>query len=168
MYQGNFRAQGLPVEKGVADPDYLCFMAYLTHLLAYLYINRPDVTRVNFRVAKKEKVTRRVEEFFECYKRRAIRPLANLAGDFEAMDAKAVEGLNAADMLLWHLQRHYAGTLRRHDEYRLALIGETPGTIYEYSGEDMEAMGSRLVVRALDAKAKQDAGKPKKVYKAAS
>lgn len=137
------------VPLGLDEPDYLCFIAYATILLAEVHRRYPVADRVNFVVSSKQKVTDRLSLFVEDMKQLLG---ANVHPELAPMLGKLVPGsmedqipLQAADLLGWHMQRYYARTLERVDESRLwMLTKERDGHTHEWQRPELEQLAERL------------------------
>jgi hypothetical protein len=155
--QQKFKGHNLKLPRGLDQPDYLCYVGYLQRLLIHIYNTRPEATRVDFVVAKNGKLTRYLEEFQRDVKDLVGPPLDQLVGTFTPGSMPYEPGIQAADFLLWHMQRYFARTMSLRHEFNLALLGDTSGVLQEYSEADMQVLGERLVTRALESKTAQDA-----------
>jgi hypothetical protein len=110
------RKRDIPV--GLDEPDYFCFLAYASFVLAEVYKRHPDVKKINFMVSKKNGVTEHYRDFADTMKRYfdQYQPeLSALVGDLIPVSMEEFLPLQAADVLCWHLQRYYAEKGRYRD-----------------------------------------------------
>jgi hypothetical protein len=133
----------LPV--GIDEPDYFCFMAYATAAVGQVVAWYPDAKRVDFVVSKKGKITTRLKSFHEEMKRIIDPPYRDLIGELKPATMEERIPLQAADLLLWHMQRHYAKTLDQVDQRRLGiLVEDLKGNPHEWTRSELGQMTSRL------------------------
>jgi hypothetical protein len=110
------------------QPDLMAFIAYVAITLLHLTRERLlPVTRVDFLVERKNKVTHQLEESVAAartYLKTSKWPeLSPLVGTMRRGGKEDME-LQAADVFLWHLQRHYSENRSRRDSRRLFRIAE--------------------------------------------
>ena len=143
------REHGVRPRIGIDEPDYFCYLAYALYVLKEVQHLYPEARRIDFVVSKKNKITNHVKEFHDVLRELIGPPLDSLVGELIPGSMEDRLPLQAADVLCWHLQRHYAaqvtGKPDRIDEHRLKLLGETQGHLHEYSLADMEKFFERLI-----------------------
>jgi hypothetical protein len=136
------------VPTGLDEPDYFCFVAYASFMLAEVYRRYPEAERVNFIVSKKHIVTQRLQEFYEVMKKyfQQNHPeLFPLFGDLLPGDMEIQLPLQAADVLCWHIQKSYAKTFDRVEEGRIALLcNDRDGETHEWERSELETMANNL------------------------
>jgi hypothetical protein len=136
------------VPRGIDEPDYLCFIGYAASMIAQVRKKWPEATRVNFVVSRKKGVTHHIQTFRDELKRFIKPPLQDLVGDLLPASMENVIPLQAADALLWHIQRYCAcgrdqGKMDASDGIHLAYFiqnGELDGTIHAWDRGDLEKM----------------------------
>jgi hypothetical protein len=133
---------------GIDEPDYFCFVAYAKTAIAYINARHPEVKEVDFVVAKKGKLTDRLKYFHEEVKRLLDPPLSDLVGELIPATMETRLPLQAADIVLWHMQRFYANTMDTTDERRLnVLMKDTDGIPHEWKRSDLERFTDSLFKR---------------------
>jgi hypothetical protein len=142
------------VPPGLDEPDYFCHLAFFYMAINDVSKRYPDVEKINFFVAKKNKViTRNLEAFPEQVRSllNAVPPhLSDLMGDILPADPDHFLPLQAADAISWHLQRYYGDKRagREHDrtdEARMwRLLKEQDGQLNEWNREMLEELCSAL------------------------
>jgi hypothetical protein len=142
------RKKQIPV--GLDEPDYLCFLAYASFVLAEVHENYPLATRVNFIVSRKNNVTEHYKDFVETMKQyfEQHQPeLSSLVGDLIPASMEDLLPLQAADVLCWHLQRYYAekGYRDRTIENRgWYLLKERDGHLHTWERSELEEFAVNL------------------------
>jgi Protein of unknown function (DUF3800) len=142
------RKKNIPV--GLDEPDYFCFLAYASFMLAEVYKRHPHAKKVNFIVSKKNKVTEHYQGFVETMKRyfgERQPELSALVGDLIPASMENVLPLQAADVLCWHLQRYYAdkGYRDRTMENRgWYLLKERDGHLHTWERSELEGVARGL------------------------
>jgi len=139
---------GYRYSDNLKEPDYMCFLSYAWSLIVDISERRPDVSRVNFVVSKKQRISH-YYQLFRDEMRSFLLPLApNLAalvGDLVPRSMEDQMALQAADVFCWHLQRHYAKSLTDEDSLNLALLCESSGTGHEWTSQELETFASGIV-----------------------
>jgi hypothetical protein len=123
--------QGFTYGVPLNEPDYMCFLSYAWHLIRDVGQYRPDVTRINFMVAKKQRITHYYKLFkdeLRSFMESDSPQLASLVGDLIPISPEDHLPAQAADVFCWHLQRHYANNLASEDLANLILLSESRGT----------------------------------------
>lgn len=140
------RKKQVPI--GLDEPDYFCFLAYTCYVLAELHKRYPDADRVNFILSRKHKVTQRIIANHDDTKKQVailMPELAPLLGGVFPAPMETKLPLQAADVLLWHLQRYYAKTYDRIDERRIwMLTKERDGYLHEWERSELEDMATKF------------------------
>ena len=139
------------VPAGLDEPDYFCFIAYATFMVAQVWKKYPDAERVDFVVSRNGKITNRIREFHEPMKVFLDPPLLQLVGNLTPASMEESLPLQAADVLCWHLQRYYSKTMDRLDERRLAMLAnDTDGYVHSWEVRDLEQLAERLLARVSE------------------
>jgi hypothetical protein len=140
------RKKQVPI--GLNEPDYICFLAYASHVLKEVHERYRDVERVNFFAAKKKGVSHHLDSFYELMKKyfRQHRPeLFPLFGDLMRGDMEKQLPLQAADTLGWHLQKYYAGTYDQTEGNRIAMLTkDRDGFKHEWKRSELEGIAKRF------------------------
>lgn len=91
-----------------SEPDYLCFLGYAFHVLHAIHGWHPEARRVDFVIARKNKVTDHLRTFHEDLKKHAtvlFPALAPLVGRLIPGEPDDSPALQAADVFCWHVRR---------------------------------------------------------------
>jgi hypothetical protein len=107
-----------PIKKsipiGIDEPDYACYLAFISVVLIRVHAIYPDVDLVNFVVSRKSKQITKglnaVREVTKEFLKRLKPELYPLLGDLIPASPELQLPLQSADLLCWHLQRYYGGT----------------------------------------------------------
>lgn len=156
-FRDDLRADGLKPNFGVKEPDYLCYLAYAFHLLAYVYVEFIDVEKVDFVVAIKQKVTNHILKFHESLRATVavLRPeLLPFVGRVIPEFAKDSPGLQMADLLCWNLRKTYETGVMERDLCRLQTRGARRICCHEHTAEDLAALKTGIMKRLEQDRAK--------------
>jgi hypothetical protein len=130
---------------GIDEPDYFCFMAYATTVVAHVSVAHPDAKRVDFVVSKKGKITSRLKTFHDELRTIIDPELKDLIGELIPATMEERLPLQAADVLCWHFQRFYAKTMDTTDERRLGILTtDTAGYPHTWERGELEEFTERL------------------------
>jgi hypothetical protein len=115
------------IPRGIDQPDYLAFVGYALFTVGQVHKKWPHARKVDFVVERKKGVTEHVREFKDELQKLLDPPLAGLVGELIPASAKDSLPLQAADVLLWHIQRYYAvdedqNKMQVLDQERLGLL----------------------------------------------
>ncbi len=141
------RKKQVPI--GLDEPDYMCYVAYISFILGEVRRKYRDAaTKVNFVLAEKKKVTQHVgalcgpiKDFFE----KNHPELSALLGDVGPGSMVDELPLQAADLLGWHMQKFYSKTYDRLEEGRFAmLVNDRDGFLHTWERRELEAMAKSL------------------------
>jgi hypothetical protein len=128
---------------GLNEPDYFCFIAYAVLVLGEVYKNYPLAERVNFVVSRKETITHHLPGFRDDIRewlKDTYPHLASLVGDLIPASMEEQLPLQGADVLGWHLQRHFANRLDATDYRRLMVLVDASGAMFEWERSHLEEM----------------------------
>jgi hypothetical protein len=139
------------VPVGIDQPDYPCFLAYASFMLAQVSRKWPEATKVNFFIERKKKISHHIMSFREELEEWVEPELRPLVGDLTAVSRDLVLPLQSADALLWHLQRYYASGEKQSrmdptDAIRLAGLiqdGDLDGMVHTWDRSELEAMAEK-------------------------
>ena len=135
----------LPI--GIDEPDYFCFLAYSSTVVAKVSAMYPDAKKVDFVVSKKGKLTTRLQVFHE-EMRRLMPEYEDLIGELIPATMEERLPLQAADLLCWHIQRYYANTMDAVDQRRLAvLMHDLDGYPHTWERKDIEEFTENVFKR---------------------
>jgi len=151
--QCRLRAEGQRIPVGLNEPDYLCFLAYARLCLGRIHEDHPDVERVDFVISRKKKVSQHIGTFHEHLKALLSPPLDGFAGHLMPGEMKDHLPLQMADLLFWHMQRHFAGKMSRVDENRLWYLGEARGALHEITRGQLDQLADSFVTMVRTHKA---------------
>ena len=146
--QGTIEQSGFKYKPHTSDPDYMCFLSFAWILIQDIAKVHPDVSRINFMVAAKKHITHYYPLFrdeLQTFLLESSPELASLVGDLVPVSMCDHMPLQAADCLLWHLQRAYANNLEPEDEKNLALLESTPGLGKEWTGYELEVFADGII-----------------------
>jgi len=128
------------------QPDYMCFMAYMRTALLALTKHYDDVTMVTFYVDEKKHVSHYYKKFreeFRAFLENSPHPeVASLVGEVIPVSMQFHMPLQAADCLLWHIQRAYAHTEEPEDKKNLELLEEGSGGGMEWNKIQLEGFAN--------------------------
>jgi hypothetical protein len=140
------RRKQVPI--GLDEPDYFCFLAYVSFVLGEVYRKYPAATRVNFVVSRKQRVTHHLKGFYEITKDffdQRHPELAALLGELIPASMEGELPLQAADLLGWHIQKYFANTFDRLEEGRIAmLVKDRDGYMHQWERAELEDMAKSL------------------------
>jgi hypothetical protein len=113
------------------DPDYLCFVAFAVLALDHADRMLPDATRIDFLIEESQKTTKGIKAFRAPLEEAISKfpELLKLFGSVDAADKHDPKGipLQAADVLLWYVQRKEAENLDGIDERRFWKLVKRKG-----------------------------------------
>jgi hypothetical protein len=137
------------IPRGLDEPDYACYMAYINIVLLRAHKLHPDATRVDFVVSEKETVTKGLRDVYTVVKYwlQQYKPeLAPLLGSLRSASMKRLLPLQAADVICWYLQRYYSKQFTRIDENRMwYLLKERDGDLHDWSSDALEEVAQGLI-----------------------
>lgn len=141
-------AAKLEMPKGTAVPDYFGFLAFAAEVVKLLPMMYDDVERVDFVVERNGKIT----DYITRVRAQLIRFLepedARLVGEV-IPDGKDRLPLQAADFLLWHLQKDEANGLSRTDYKRLwKMLSCRQGHKHEWESKELKTLAAGIIARA--------------------
>jgi hypothetical protein len=132
------------IPTGFDEPDYLCYLGYITYTITEVYSRYPDVTQVNFVVSEKQNITKKLKAFYSALKdhfTQSESKLGSLLGDLTPGSMETCVPLQAADLLCWHLQRYYAKSFDRVEESRIWLLTKPrDGYTHEWERSELEEL----------------------------
>jgi hypothetical protein len=151
----NRKKRHIPI--GLNEPDYLCFVAYAAFMLGQVHRKWPEATKVNFVVSLKHGVSNHIKEFKEAMRDQLDEDLRNLLGDVFPASMDTMLPLQAADVLMWHIQRCFSMGMDQRkmepcDGGRLGKLlqhGDTDGTIHKWERAELEQMAERWTKSGL-------------------
>jgi len=133
---------------GLDNPDYVCYMAYFQLVLNRVKKLHPDATKVNFVFAEKQETKKGMEMVVEATRRlfAAEDPeVAELFGECKSSTPEKEIGLQAADLISWHLQCNYRGGFPPTDENRMwYLLKRRDGDLHEWSKEVLQEFADEI------------------------
>lgn len=150
IYHSRYRRKK-NVPLGLDEPDYLCFLAYAYNVIHLAHVKWKEAERVDFVVSRKKSISDHVREFKEDLAELLQPPFKELVGDLLVVSMEDRLPLQAADVLLWHLQHYYACgqnqfKMRLPDRMRLAQLtheGNMSGVIHEWKREELERIANK-------------------------
>ena len=96
------------VLKGLEEPDYICFVAYVRLMLAQVKAKWPEATKLHLIISEKKGISEHISIFKESMDRVLTASEGrDLLGELRVGDMKVALPLQAADVLMWHVQRYY-------------------------------------------------------------
>ena len=139
------------IPAGIREPDYLCFIAYAAFMLGQVYNKWPEAERVNFVISRKKKVRHHIGTFRDELQKLMKPPLVDLVGDLIPASPEDQLPLQAADALLWHIQRYYASgrdqrKMNASDRIHLANLihnGGLDGTVHTWERSELVEMAEQ-------------------------
>lgn len=138
---------GRRYQEFLKEPDYMCFLSYAFYLIAHVSDLRPEVTRIDFVVSKKQRVSHYYSKFQEEMRDflNDYNPaLGKLVGDLIPANMEDRVPLQAADVLCWHLQKHYSNAVEPEDVSNLNLLMESSGTGHTWTEKELEEFASNI------------------------
>lgn len=135
---------------GFDEPDYLCHLAFFAVTLYEVHRRYPNAEKVNFFFSRKNttitnnllKIREQAVSVIDQY----TPELASLMGDVIPASPDLILPLQAADIISWHLQRHYGNILggkrpdRIEERRRWRLLKERDGHhVHIWKQEDLES-----------------------------
>jgi hypothetical protein len=133
---------------GLDNPDYVCYMAYFLLVLNRVKKLHPDATKVNFVFSEKQETKKGMEMVVEATRRffAAEDPeVAELFGECKSSTPEKESGLQAADLICWHLQCNYRGDFPRTDENRMwYLLKPRDGDLHEWSKDALKEFANEI------------------------
>jgi hypothetical protein len=127
----------LPI--GLDEPDYFCFLAYAKGVVANISAACPDAKQVDFVVSRKGNLTDRLKVFHEELRRLVEPEFKDLVEELIPATMELRLPLQAADVLCWHMQRHFAKTLVTEDQRRLTVLTtELDGYPHTWNRDELE------------------------------
>jgi hypothetical protein len=129
----------------VKDPDYLCFIAVSLLSLQYVQQTCPDATRLDLLIEESEKTSANMELFHQHLDDVVAQfpELAAIRGTLSVGQKESIP-LQAADTLLWHVQRANAGRLTRPELRRFARIANRHGYVHRHMVVDLNDLREGL------------------------
>ena len=114
------RRQGVRIKGRDASADYVCFVTYFLAILAQITYDVPQVKKISFALSEKKHVTHRIrtesrEAIVRYLERESKLGLAKYVGTMFPVTPDDHPPAQAADVVCWHLNRAYAGTLEQED-----------------------------------------------------
>lgn len=132
-----FKIQAPKKKSFLAEPDFICFIAFATVALTYVSRNFPETEKVDFVIEKNGKMTSHIKEFYsvmgECFLDPSLR---KFLGDL-ILGGKDMVPLQAADVVCWHDRRHEAGLLSPLDAVRYGKLSRMQGFRHEWTNEEL-------------------------------
>jgi hypothetical protein len=135
----------------IEAPDYTCFILLSLLAMKYVQTRFPDATRVDLLVEKSDRTSEKIkgfhghiDGFLPTYAE-----LLPIRGNLRVEDKTSIPA-QVADMLLWHVQRHHAGRLKRRDEQRrFWMLTNRHGISFDHDAEYLKAIAERLAEEML-------------------
>jgi hypothetical protein len=135
------------------EPDYFCFVGYVTLVLGQVSIKWPEARLVNFFVSSKQNVTHHLQEIRNELEKALDPNLRSLLGEVFPAVPLNVLPLQYADALLWHVKQYYDADkdvhkMKHQDRKRLAKMsqyGDLHGMMHEWERSEVEAMAQQWI-----------------------
>jgi hypothetical protein len=148
---------------GMDKPDYLCYMAYIQMVLLRAHKLHPDATTVNLVFAEKQETKKDMKRIVEAMRHliKAEAPeVSALFGECTFAAPEREIGLQAADLISWHLQRNYTGKFSRSDEDRMYyLLKERDGDLHEWPKDLLQEFADQIAAYTALKSGQQKASK---------
>ena len=141
--------KNIPV--GINEPDYPCFLAYAAFMIGQVYRKWPEVHKVNFIIDQKKTISHHIATFKDELTEYLEPEFRYLVGQVIPGTKEQFLPLQAADVLLWHVQRYYAAgqcqpRMDASDAMRLARLiqnGTLDGTVHHWGRSELELMADK-------------------------
>jgi len=148
IVQGKSKEYRKKLPIGLDEPDYFCFIAYAYNIVITISAEHPEAKKVDFVVSRKGKLTDRLKRFHEELQRFVDPKFKDLVGELIPGTPEDRLPLQAADLLCWHMQRHFAKTLDNEDQRRLNILTtDLHGEPHAWTQENLERFTENLFKR---------------------
>lgn len=148
------RRVGVGLKRTAKTPDFYCFLSFVITCIKGVRQEFPDAEKVDFLVERKDKVTPMLVASRDDIIEGVSPEDAALVGEILPVGKERVP-VQAADFLMWHIQRLFSGTLTApSDQRRCASLFSKPGYHGEWNDDMLRKLGDRFVARAQALKAK--------------
>jgi hypothetical protein len=163
-FKNRVEAEGISIGRHKGLADYPCFTTYATAVLNQVAFDIHDLQKISFVVSRKRYASHYlqtdVKTAIDRYLKSDHPELAGFMGDIIPISMEDHPPLQAADVVCWHLNRAYAGTLENDeiDTTNTKRLGEKPIVGLELDEELIAKMEENLLRELRENKEQEKGG----------